>query len=331
MKTLVPHINVTQLLTLLCCFFISFTTVSFAENPSKDSKPSLVAEFEGQKIMREELVSFIKTYLPEQGISLKDTDMREIEKQMLQNLINRKLLLALAREKHLTPSEDIIREQIEKTKAAAGSEEVFLQELQKRRLTEKSLRDGLIEDLSIVQYLNQFVFNSINISETDVKAAYTNNAEQFRTPRERRVKQIMFKLGSNPSNEDLTKTKQRAEQVYKELTDNPENFDELAKKYSDGPTRTKGGDLGFITYNQLDPEFSDPVFRSPLGEISPIIQTKYGFHIVKVTEERGGEIAIYNQVKDAIEKTLKEQASNKVLTDYLKQLREEKKVVIYMQ
>jgi len=161
------------------------------------------------------------------------------------------------------------------------------------------------------------ISKGITIPEEELKAYYTANAEtRFSTPAERRASHILIKADKSASPEVKAKAKAKAEALLAEVKKNPGSFAELAKKNSDDPgSAEKGGDLDFFGRGAMVKPFEDAAFSLKPGEISGIIESDFGYHIIKVTDARGGDKKSYEAVRSQIEADAKKQEAQKRYAD----------------
>ena len=151
----------------------------------------------------------------------------------------------------------------------------------------------------------------VTVSEDEIKQRYENEKEKkrFEQPEERRASHILIEINAD-TNKD--KAKAKAEDVLKEVQKSPAKFAELAKKYSEDPgSGQKGGDLGFFSHGMMDKTFADTVFKLKEGEISAVVETGYGFHIIKLTGIKPGKIRAMAEVRGEIEIELKREAAQR--------------------
>ena len=143
----------------------------------------------------------------------------------------------------------------------------------------------------------------------------------FKQPLQFQVSQIFVQ--SDPKGDDSRKKELRgkAEKILKKLKDD-QDFADLAREYSDGPTKNKGGDLGYLRMGQIDKRFESKIFALKKGEITDVIETDYGFHIFKVTDIKPETILAFEKVKDKIRQFLIEEKSKQEADLYAKKLRE---------
>ncbi|HVH70509.1 MAG TPA: peptidylprolyl isomerase, partial [Candidatus Dormibacteraeota bacterium] len=145
---------------------------------------------------------------------------------------------------------------------------------------------------------------TIQISDDTLKQQYQANIQQYEVPNQVRVQHILFKTVGQ-TDALVEETKKKAEDVLKQAKKGAK-FDELAKKYSEDPgTKDKGGDLGWIRQGQTVPEFEKAAFSLAPGQISDLVRTQYGFHIIKVMEKQTAHTKPFEEVKDSIQTPLR--------------------------
>lgn len=146
------------------------------------------------------------------------------------------------------------------------------------------------------------------VSDAEIKSWYEEHKAKFQQPEERRASHIL--IGSEKIGK--AKAKARAEEVLKEVQKTPGAFAELAKKNSDDPgSAAKGGDLGFFGRGMMVKPFEDVAFKQKEGEISGIVESDFGFHIIKVTGIHAGKEKPLAEVKGEIESELKKAAASR--------------------
>lgn len=179
----------------------------------------------------------------------------------------------------ITPSDAEIRVAYEKNKAKYQVPE------------RRSVRYALLD----VNQLRQ----SIQISDDTLKQDYQASIQQYQVPNQVHVEHILFKTVGQPD-AAVEEIKKKAEDVLKQARKGAK-FDELAKKYSEDPgSKDKGGDLGWIRQGQTVPEFEKMAFSLAPGQISDLVKTQYGFHIIKVLEKENAHTKPFEEVKASI-------------------------------
>lgn len=144
------------------------------------------------------------------------------------------------------------------------------------------------------------ILPKVKITDEEVKRYFEENKVQFEGSQERRAKHILFLTDSDMTEEELNEAKKLAESVREEAIKSPKKFDDLAKEYSkDTESAKKGGDLGFFSRGMMVKEFDETVFDMKVGDVSPLVKTQFGFHIIKLIEVKGEEVS-FDTVKAQI-------------------------------
>lgn len=182
-------------------------------------------------------------------------------------------------EPKIVPTDDEIKAHYEKNRA--------LYQLPERRV----VRYGLVD----INQLRQ----AVHISDDQLKAQYQQNIAQYEVPNRVHVQHILLTTVGKTSAE-VEEIRQKAEDILKQVKKGG-NFADLAKKYSEDPgSKDKGGDLGFITQGQTVPAFEKVAFSLQPGQVSDLVKTEYGFHIIKVLENEPAHTKSFEEVKDSL-------------------------------
>lgn len=160
---------------------------------------------------------------------------------------------------------------------------------------------------------------TIQIPEDVLKKQYQDNIQQYQVPNQVHVQHILFKTVGQ-TDAEVAETKKKAEDVLKQARKGAK-FDELAKKYSEDPgSKDKGGDLGWIRQGQTVPEFEKEAFSLAPGQISDLVRTQYGFHIIKILEKQTAHTKPFDEVKDSLRTQALLNQAEKQATDIVDQL-----------
>ena len=160
-----------------------------------------------------------------------------------------------------------------------------------------------IPEKRVVRYglldLNQLKQNT-PVTDDELKAIYQQNIQQYEVPDRVHAEHILLTTVGK-TDAEVAEVKKQAEDILAQARKKGANFEELAKKYSEDPgSKTKGGDLGWLVHGQTVPEFDKAAFSTPKGEISDLVRTQYGFHIIKVLDKENAHTKPFDEVKDSI-------------------------------
>ena len=142
----------------------------------------------------------------------------------------------------------------------------------------------------MTMFIEEKVMSTVSISDEETKAYFDTNPDEFKMPERIRASHILLKMDPKATDASKAETLKKIEEIRSKL-DNGEDFAKLAKLYSEDPASAKrGGDLGFTQRGDLVPEYEAIAFNLKDGEISDIVQTQFGFHIIQLIERRGERI-----------------------------------------
>ena len=142
---------------------------------------------------------------------------------------------------------------------------------------------------------------TIPVTDDELKALYQQNIQQYEVPNRVHVEHILLLTVGGKTDAEIEEIRKKAEDVLAQARKKGANFEELAKKFSEDPgSKAKGGDLGWIMQGQTVPEFEKAAFSLNKGEMSSLIRTQYGFHIIKVLDKETAHTTPFEEVKDAI-------------------------------
>jgi peptidyl-prolyl cis-trans isomerase D len=162
------------------------------------------------------------------------------------------------------------------------------------RTTEEARIEYVVLDLDAMK-------KQVNLSEDDLRKYYEQNIARYTSAEERHAAHILVKVNAGASADEKAKAKARAESLLAEARKNPAGFAELAKKNSqDEGSAASGGDLDFFGRGAMVKPFDDAVFAMKAGEISNLVESEFGFHIIKLIETRGGEKKPFESVRAQI-------------------------------
>ncbi len=292
-----------------------------------------VAEVNGDSVTANELEQFAQTQQLVMQISQVDQSfaqllfssdpgqnlLKEYRKVKLDELINQKLLSQAAQESNVQVTQEekdqYFNQQVEQIKQQNDlSQEEFEQVLQQQGISSlDEYKERFLESSNILvnKFLQTEVYSDINISEEEAKKYYDNNKNKFKQNKRVDVSHI------------LVEDAETAQKLKTEI-ENGKEFATVAKNNSiDKQSASKGGRLGFIEKGKVIPQFEEAAFNLEVGEVSDVIQTQNGYHILTVNDIEEASQKSFDEVRDQIEETLTNQKSNNKYQEYVQNLRDE--------
>ncbi len=296
-----------------------------------------IASVNGEKIKQSQVDIYID-FLMEQTPSVDLTDdeegLKALEANIIDSLIVAKLLDEHAGENNIEVREEEIDEQINKIIENYPSESDFEEDLAGKNIGRDFLRSE-IQNQILRTKIFDLITNDISISSEEIENYYNENKEiLFKVPESIKVSHILARISSEEGIEASDKDRKEALDkinYIKEQLDEGELFEEVAKKYSDDEySAENGGDLGYISRGQTIEEFENAAFLLDDGEVSEVIETVYGFHIIKATDYKEEYIKDFEEVKDAIESFLDNETKMKSWENFVFSLIEAADIEYYI-
>jgi peptidyl-prolyl cis-trans isomerase C len=171
----------------------------------------------------------------------------------------------------------------------------------------KKQLDYVADDFLSREYLAKKVMPEATVSEADLKEYYIQNKQSLGVPEQIRARHILFKVDPAATQDQKNKARDRAQAVLKQVQAG-EDFAKLAAAHSDDAgSKAKGGDLGYFSPGRMVPDFEDVAFYTNPGETSDIVETKFGFHIIKVEDHIEARERSFEEMKDYIKEKLHQQ------------------------
>lgn len=278
------------------------------------SPPGAVARVNGTAIDAIELRRARKVLL--RGQTVPAEQQAALDKQAVEQLISAELLYQAAAKLEIKDLDTQIDAKLAQGKARFKDENDFKNAIKDLEMDEKDLREYTRRDLLISHFVETTFVSKVAVSEAEIRAFYDSNPEKFKRDETVKASHILIGTDSVASADDKKKAREKAEKLRKELTGGAD-FAVLAKGNSTCPSSQQGGDLGSFSKGQMVPPFEKAAFALKPGEISDVVETQFGYHIIKVTEKKGAETVDFTDARGRIEEFLKRQKVSDAIQKYL--------------
>ncbi|WP_419725868.1 peptidylprolyl isomerase [Terrisporobacter petrolearius] len=254
----------------------------------------------------------------EDGKTYSDT----LKEMVLQTMIGSEVIYQQAEKDKVIPTDKQVQDQINSFNESTKNNSEYQEQLKKMGINEDFLKFQFTRDLANTNLQKKFEEDT-KISETEMKKYYEDNKKSFYTDSVT-ASHILLKTqdseGKELSAEKKKEAKKKAQEALAKVKSG-EDFAKVAKKYSQDSSASNGGELGTFGRGQMVSEFEKAAFNMKKGEISDIVETEYGYHIIKVTG-RVDKQETYNDVKDKIKTTL----AGQKYTEYVEKLKKDSKI-----
>ena len=312
-------------------FLIATLLVTVGQATAQTDQVAAVVN--GSEISRDELDRSVANVLTQRKVdpaSLAESEMTALQTRILNVLISKELLWQEAKAKGYQVSDQELNETLDNIKARYPDEQAYVADIEKRGLSEEAFANVVSQTLSVQQLVKESIMGSVSVTDEEIHDYYTANPDKFTIPEQVHTGHILIKVGSDA--DDATDAAARAKiDGILEQARGGADFAELAEQYSEGPSASKGGDLGFAGRGNFVKPYEEAAFALEVGQISPVVKTQFGYHIIKLEGRKGGagspRVAEFS-VKPQIRKLLTEQAGQKALSDKVDELRAQGEVKI---
>lgn len=253
----------------------------------------------------------------------------EIDRQALNQLLSAELLYQASAGLEVKDLDKQIDAKLAQGKARFTKDEDFVKAIKDLEMDEKDLREYTRRDILISSFVESTIMPKVKVTEEDARMFYTQNPDKFSRSESVKASHILVGVDAKASPEEKKKAAEKAEKLRKELASGAD-FAVLAKANSTCPSSQQGGDLGFFGKGQMVPAFEKSAFALKPGEISDVVETQFGYHIIRLTEKKPAETVPFKEVQARIEEYLKGQKINEAVGEYLLEARKTAKIEILL-
>lgn len=254
------------------------------------------------------------------GRSPGDSELLALKQGVLENLINRELLYQESQNRGIKIEEITITEQYELLKKRFPHETDFRNALSKLNFSEAGMKLQIKRDLAIQQLITKQFVQKVTITDKESKAYYDSHLQAFRRPEQVRASHILISVDGSADEAQKAAARKKIEDIQKKLNKG-EDFAALAREFSQCPSGSRGGDLGYLGRRQLVKPFEEVAFALPPGQVSDIVETSFGYHLITVIEKRPETLIGYEEIKVKLQEYLKQQQVEKQVDLYIEELK----------
>jgi peptidyl-prolyl cis-trans isomerase C len=282
----------------------------------------VVAKVNSRTITRGELDFTIKNVV--QG-NVPPEKQAEVRHSILNHLIDQELIYqkAVASKVEVSPAE--LTASMAKVKADFPDEKVFTEQLAKDGMTPASIEAMVRHAMVIDKYVKSTVIGQVKVSAEDESAFYDQNKEKMKHPEQVRASHILLRVASGATAEQKAAQKAKAMEALGKARSGSD-FGALAREYSQDPSAQRGGDLGYFAKGSMVPAFDQAAFALKTGTISDLVETVFGFHIIKVTDHRAEGYSPIGDVRGKIHEYLTNQKVQDEVQKLADSLRKQSKI-----
>ncbi|MBA7650191.1 Chaperone SurA [subsurface metagenome] len=314
---------------------------------SRSPTDSIAVTVNGVDIAESDIEAQIKPQLEKMAAQLPPAFVEQYKKQLRQQVAEKMIVERLLDEKvkavGIVVTEEEVINQIKKMASAQKpplSLEDFKVLIEAYGRSFDEVKQQIQRGLGYQKLMEAQWAGKINVTEDDAKKYYSENTNEFEIPEQVRASHILIKpaptaalrqqgVGADPNadpNEAKAKARAKTEDLLKRIKGGAD-FAELARANSGCPSSKQGGDLNFFSSGQMVPAFEKAAFELKVGQVSDIVETRFGYHIIKVTDHKDPNNITFEQAKGDIENTLTQKKQGELAREYIESLKAKANIV----
>jgi len=252
-------------------------------------------------------------------------DQQQLVQMATQEVVDTLLLAQEARRRGLQVPAEEVRSQVDRIARGVGGTE-RLEELLARGGTDMDRFTRQIENAALARKLvDAAVRPGVKVTDDEVKKFYDDNPSFFTRPEQVHARHILFRVPEGADEATRKAAREKAEAAQKRAAAG-EDFAKLAEELSEGPSAARGGDLGFFSREQMVKPFADAAFALEPGTVSGVVETRFGYHVIKVEERRPAQKQPFAEAREGIRQYLEGQKVSEGVQKLLEGLRQQAKI-----
>ena len=254
---------------------------------------------------------------------------KAVQQFLLNQMIGGELMYQVAKNTPVKDQDKQINDALGKLKARFKTDDEYKKGLQEQGLNEKDLRELIRRNVIIENHIEQMVVPKQTVSDAEVKEFYDKNPETFTQPEQVRASHILITVDATATDADKKAAKEKAEGFLKQVKAGAD-FAKLAQENSGCPSSKQGGDLGYFGKGQMVKPFEETAFAMKTGDVSGVVETQFGYHIIKLTEKKSPSKIPFNDVKVRIADSLKRKKVSEAINATLEDAKKKAKIEVYL-
>jgi len=292
--------------------------------------PNVLARINGETVTKGELEKALKALEQQNGGPVPASERDRIVRGLLDQMIGFKLLLQESQSRKVAVTDPEVDARIASIREKFPSEDAFKNAMAAQQVTLDQVRTEQRQQMMINRLLETEVGPKAAVTPKDVEKAYTEHPELFQVPARVRASHILITVPENADAAVKAEALAKATSVLKSARAG-KDFAALAKEFSQDPgSAAQGGDLGFFAANQMVPPFSDAAFKLKPGAISDIVETQFGYHIIKVVEKQPTRTVKLEEARPQLEKELVQAKRAQETQAFVQALRQKGKIEVFI-
>jgi len=294
-----------------------------SEQAKSNAKPANAAIVNGEPISYKDFEWELGLYqrrLEAQGVQLPEHLRVQVHQEVIDDLINRQLIYQESINKGISIEPEMVAKELEEIKQRYPDKKEFDAVMKNMQMSEERLKNQILQRTAITTLIEREIVSKIEISDEQVKGFYDDNTRLFERPAEVHASHILIKVAQDADQKEKAEARKKLQEI-KQKAEAGEEFAALAKAHSQCPSAQNGGDLGYFPKGKMVPAFEKAAFELEPNTVSDVVQTDFGYHLIKVSDHRAAATLSFEEVRTEIATNLRNEKIQTELMHYLEKLR----------
>lgn len=289
--------------------------------------PAIVARVNGEDVKKEDFERMITTIESRAGQPIPPDRRDEILRGALDQLVVYTLLSQESKARGIKVDESEIDAKMKELRGQFPTQDLFEKALKDRHMTADGLRKDARVDLSVTKLMDAEVATLPGPSDADAKDFYTKNPDKFQEPERAHASHILIRVDDKADAAARAKAKATIDTVLRKAKAG-EDFGKLAQQYSQDGSAAQGGDLGDFPRGQMVPAFEQAAFALKPGQLSGVVTTQFGYHVIKMIEIKPGRVVPFDEASPKIKQFLEGQKKQEHADAFIEGLKKKSKIEV---
>lgn len=322
-------------LVLLFTFAFGATAAEDPAQPEErsDAADLVVVRVSGNPITEKQVLDVVNQLARQENLTLEQSQQRYsmFFDRAVENLITLTLMRAQARETNIVVDAAEVDAQIQQMSQRFPNPEAFQKALTDQGATETALRESIMENIRMQKIADAASKDVARITDAELEIFYNDNSDKFTQPERARVAHILMQIPADATVLQKAEIRKKLEGIRIDIEADLITFADAASKYSeDAKTAAKGGEMGFVTRDNVPKSFSDIIFRVKPGTVSPALESQSGYHVLTVLELKPAGIAAFEEAKSAIRQFMEQNAMQTARQKFVEELKSKAAIEYFM-
>lgn len=252
--------------------------------------------------------------------AIDESQVEAIKGKIIETLIHRELLYQQSKANGYKTEAAELETRMDSIKRQLPPGKSFSDILIEIDISQSAFEEEISKTIMIQKLLDEEIYQKVSVSEKEARIFYDNNPQFFKKPEQVEASHILIQVAPEADQQEKESARKKIEEIRSKLNQG-EDFAELAKQYSECPSAQDGGNLGLFDRIKMVKPFSDAAFALEPGSISDIVETRFGYHIIKVLRKIPETKFAYTQIEERLRQTMQRQKIQKETLAYIDRLK----------